>query len=137
MHRESLSLLLSYLVHTNTISFRNLLSLTQKAHFKSSHMQKIHLALDVYRGLGAIPITRHDTLTKVSSMLLHPFPKVCLQYPSWQSHLIERQIRITAAECLWVLTQDETLKLHDWSLPPKTLKPVVDGIKTYLSTTAA
>ena len=39
-------------------------------------MQKLHLALDVYRGLGSIPATRVDTLTKVSSMLLHPFPKV-------------------------------------------------------------
>ena len=39
-------------------------------------MQKLHLALDIYRGLGAIPATRADTLTKVSSMLLHPFPKV-------------------------------------------------------------
>lgn len=39
-------------------------------------MQKLHLALDVYRGLGSIPATRADTLSKVSSMLLHPFPKV-------------------------------------------------------------
>jgi hypothetical protein len=39
-------------------------------------MQKLHLALDVYRGLGDIPSTRTDTLSKVVSMLLHPFPKV-------------------------------------------------------------
>jgi len=57
-------------------SFRTLLSLTQKAHFKSTHMQKLHLALDVYRGLGSIPSTRADTIAKVTSMLLHPFPKV-------------------------------------------------------------
>ena len=60
----------------DTHSFRALLSLIQKAHFKSTHMQKLHLALDVYRGLGTIPSTRTDTLTKVTSMLLHPFPKV-------------------------------------------------------------
>ena len=41
-------------------------------------MQKLHLALDVYRGLGSIPATRVETLAKVSSMLLHPFPKVLL-----------------------------------------------------------
>ena len=41
-------------------------------------MQKLHLALDVYRGLGSIPATRVETLTKVSSMLLHPFPKVLI-----------------------------------------------------------
>lgn len=53
-----------------------LLSYVQKAHFKSTHIQKLHLALDVYRGLGTIPTTRSETLAKVSSMLLHPFPKV-------------------------------------------------------------
>lgn len=39
-------------------------------------MQKLHLALDVYRGLGEIESTRADTLAKLTSMLLHPFPKV-------------------------------------------------------------
>lgn len=62
---------------TDHSSFRSLLSYTQKSHFKSTHMQKLHFALDVYRGLGDIPATRADTLVKVSSMLLHPFPKVC------------------------------------------------------------
>lgn len=61
---------------TNSSSFRAVLSYTQKAHFKSTHMQKLYLALDVYRGLGTIPSTRADTITKVTSMLLHPFPKV-------------------------------------------------------------
>ena len=41
-------------------------------------MQKLHLALDVYRGLAVMPATRADTLAKVTSMLLHPFPKVCV-----------------------------------------------------------
>jgi hypothetical protein len=41
-------------------------------------MQKLHLALDVYRGLGVMSATRGDTLAKVTSMLLHPFPKVCV-----------------------------------------------------------
>jgi hypothetical protein len=40
-------------------------------------MQKLHFSLDVYRGLGSVPSTRADTLAKVASMLLHPFPKVC------------------------------------------------------------
>lgn len=53
-----------------------LLSYVQKAHFKSTHIQKLHLALDVYRGLGTIPAVRLETLAKVTSMLLHPFPKV-------------------------------------------------------------
>jgi len=57
-------------------SFRTLLSYVQKAHFKSTHIQKLHLALDVYRGLGTLQAVRTDTLAKVISMLLHPFPKV-------------------------------------------------------------
>ncbi|KAG9202936.1 hypothetical protein G6514_003717 [Epicoccum nigrum] len=61
-----------------SFNFRTLLSYIQKSHFKSTHVQKLHLALDVYRGLGTIPATRVDTLTKVSSMLLHPFPKVLI-----------------------------------------------------------
>ncbi|CAO2654699.1 Nn.00g114320.m01.CDS01 [Neocucurbitaria sp. VM-36] len=103
---------IQHLVLTS-FNFRMLLSYTQKAHFKSTHMQKLHLALDVYRGLGTIPTTRVDTLAKVISMLLHPFPK----------------IRTTAAETLWVLTQDQDLRLQDWSLPLKSLKPIVDNIR--------
>lgn len=63
-------------MEANSKSYRLLLSFAQKAHFKSTHMQKLHLALDVYRGLGEIESTRADTLAKLTSMLLHPFPKV-------------------------------------------------------------
>ncbi|KAG9193115.1 hypothetical protein G6011_03150 [Alternaria panax] len=104
-------------LQSTSFNFRALLSYTQKAHFKSTHMQKLHLALDMYRGLGNIPLTRADTLSKVVSMLLHPFPK----------------IRITAAETLWFLTHMDGLKRHDWSLPSKALKPAVDTIKTTLT----
>ncbi len=45
----------------------------------------------------------------------------------------QRQIRITAAETLWILTQTEDLKRQDWSLPPKTLKPAVDAIRLSLT----
>lgn len=56
--------------------WRTLLSLVQKAHFKSTHMQKLLLSLDVYRGLANIGSIRTLVLTKVASLLLHPFPKV-------------------------------------------------------------
>lgn len=65
-------------LETTTFNFRVLLSNIQKAHFKSTHIQKLHLALDVYRGLSTLSKTREDTITKVVSMLLHPFPKVSL-----------------------------------------------------------
>ncbi|KAF1944354.1 hypothetical protein EJ02DRAFT_510264 [Clathrospora elynae] len=108
-------------LQSTSFNFRTLLSNTQKAHFKSTHIQKLHLAFDVYRGLGVIPATRADTLAKVMGMLLHPFPK----------------IRITAAETLWFLTHDDGLKRHDWSLPSKSLKPAVDGIKATLTAAVA
>ncbi|KAJ8112998.1 hypothetical protein OPT61_g4769 [Boeremia exigua] len=98
---------------STSFNFRTLLSYVQKAHFKSTHVQKLHLALDVYRGLGTVPAARADTMVKLTSMLMHPFPK----------------IRITAAETLWVLTQEDRLRLQDWSLPAKSLKPAVDDIK--------
>jgi hypothetical protein len=96
-------------------------------------MQKLHLALDVYRGLGVIPPTRADTLAKVTSMLLHPFPKVHVLVEGDIYVLIAEQVRITAAETLWFLTHEEGLKRHDWSLPSKSLKPAVDGIKATLT----
>jgi hypothetical protein len=90
---------------------------------------KLHLALDIYRGLGAIPVTSADTLTKVMSMLLHPFPKVCNTWFGWKERLTQEQVRMTAAETLWILTREQSLKLQDWSLPSKSLKPAVEDIK--------
>ncbi|KAH7398150.1 tubulin folding cofactor D C terminal-domain-containing protein [Pyrenochaeta sp. MPI-SDFR-AT-0127] len=104
-------------LQSTSFNFRTLLSYIQKAHYKSTHMQKLHLALDVYRGLGVIPATRADTVAKVMSMLLHPFPK----------------IRIAAAETLWFLTREQSLKLQDWSLPSKSLKPAMEEIKASLT----
>ncbi|KAH7089171.1 tubulin folding cofactor D C terminal-domain-containing protein [Paraphoma chrysanthemicola] len=96
--------------------FRSLLSLTQKAHFKSAQMQKLHLALELYRGFGDMPTSKLDTLTKVTNMLLHPFPK--------------------APETLWILTRKDALKLQDWSIPPKSLKPIVLGFHEELKAVA-
>ncbi|KAF2494219.1 hypothetical protein BU16DRAFT_512612 [Lophium mytilinum] len=100
-------------------NYRSLLSLTQKAHYKSTNIHKLHIALDVYRGLAEIDSTRKDVLLKVASMLLHPFPK----------------IRSSAADTLWILTSDEDLKLHDWAQPPKNLKPAVVSLKKKLGGT--
>lgn len=65
----------------------NLLSLAQKAHFKSQNMVKLSVALDLYRGLADFDVTRADVIAKLVSMLLHPFPKVSARifnsaYPS-------------------------------------------------------
>lgn len=96
-----------------SFNYRSLLFLIQKSHYKSTNLHKLHIALDVYRGLANIPTIRKDVIAKVASMLLHPFPK----------------IRIAAAETLWITTGDEDLKLHDWSQPAKNLKATVESIK--------
>ncbi|OCK83592.1 hypothetical protein K432DRAFT_440727 [Lepidopterella palustris CBS 459.81] len=104
--------ILQRLVGTS-FSFRSLLSLVQKSHYKSTNIHKLHIALEVYRGLAEVDATRTDVISKVASMLLHPFPK----------------IRISAAETLWIITENEDLKLRDWSQPPKNLKVIVEDIK--------
>ncbi|KAH7063445.1 tubulin folding cofactor D C terminal-domain-containing protein [Macrophomina phaseolina] len=101
----------------SSFKWRNLLSLVQKAHFKSNNMQKLVLALDVYRGLADIPAVGSEVRTKLVSMLLHPFPK----------------IRVATAETLFLISANEDLKVHDWSQPSKNLKGVVDRIKELIA----
>lgn len=63
-------------VADSSLRYRALLSLVQRSHYKSNSIHKLHAALDVYRGLAAVAAVRADALAKVTSMLLHPFPKV-------------------------------------------------------------
>ena len=93
--------------------FRPLFTLVRKAHFKSSNLQKLHLALDVYRSLADVEAMRKDVLEKVASMLLHPFPK----------------IRVAAAETLFVVTDIEELKRQNWTASPKALKEAVETVR--------
>ncbi|KAF2103374.1 hypothetical protein NA57DRAFT_63931 [Rhizodiscina lignyota] len=96
-----------------TFKWRNLLSLVQKSHYKSNHMHKLHLALDVYRGLADVTVIRKDVTSKLVSMLSHPFPK----------------LRVAAAETLLVVTSDTALKSVDWSMPTKALSAVIKATK--------
>jgi len=98
---------------TTEFKWRNLLSLIQKSHFKSTNIQKLIIVCDIYRGLADVQAIRSDVLTKVVSMLLHPFPKV----------------RVAAAETMYVLCHTQELKLHDWTQSPKGLKEAVEKIK--------
>ncbi|KAB8342714.1 hypothetical protein FH972_022314 [Carpinus fangiana] len=79
--------------------WRTLLSLVQKAHFKSTSIQKLVVAVDVYRGLAQVPQIRVDVLNKLTGMLMHPFPTV----------------RLAVAETLWIVTGDEVLKPLNFS----------------------
>ena len=103
----------SQLSLSDRFNFRKLLSLVQKAHFKSTNLPKLSAAVNVYSGLLDIPVVRTETLAKLINMLLHPFPMV----------------RVAVAEVLWVATQDDALKPRVWSNPPSNNKEVVAGLK--------
>jgi tubulin-specific chaperone D len=98
------------------VNWKTLFVLVQKAHFKSNNIHKLHVALDVYRGLAGLPrlpFDQNEVLKKMASMLLHPFPK----------------IRLSAAEALFTHSGEEELKRHDWTTSTKQLKQAVDDIR--------
>lgn len=70
-------------------SWRVLLSLVQKSHFKSNNIPRILAAVDVYQALVEKPTTRADTLKKLASMLnTNPYPTVRESYSADLSHLL-------------------------------------------------
>ena len=77
-------------------------------------MQKLHLALDVYRGLAGIAVIRKEVAKKVISMLLHPFPN----------------IRVAAAQTLFIVTNgNANVKALDWGQTLRALKPTVEELR--------
>lgn len=57
--------------------FRRVFVLVQKAHFKTANIARLEAAIRVYAALSRIDNLRGDILKKLTSMLLHPFPRVC------------------------------------------------------------
>jgi len=97
-------------------------ALVQKAHFKTRSIPKLQAAINVYAGLAHVPSIMDKVLLKLSSMLLHPYPKV----------------RIAAAEVLYTLTNDDdVLAGMDWTREPKTLKDNVSNFKARLEAAVA
>ncbi|OJJ37236.1 hypothetical protein ASPWEDRAFT_131348 [Aspergillus wentii DTO 134E9] len=99
-------------------SFRKLFVVVQKAHFKSSNIARLEAAIRVYAPLSRLEPLRIDVLKKLSSMLLHPFPR----------------IRAGAAEHLFMETELDVVKDEDWTRQPKQLKEQVDGLRAVLVT---
>lgn len=58
--------------------FRKVFLLVQKAHFRSSNIQRLESAVKVYAALSRLDYVRIDVLKKMTGLLLHPFPRVCL-----------------------------------------------------------
>lgn len=57
--------------------FRKVFVLVQKAHFRSSNIQRLESAVKVYAALSRLEAVRSDVLKKMTGLLLHPFPRVC------------------------------------------------------------
>ncbi|KAJ5279427.1 hypothetical protein N7478_004799 [Penicillium angulare] len=97
--------------------FRNVFTLVQKAHFRSSNIARLEAAVKLYAVLLEIEPLREDILKKLTALLLHPYPRV----------------RSSAAEYLYTMTNSETIKYEDWSASPKELKEKVDGVRSALT----
>jgi hypothetical protein len=81
----------------------------QAAHFKSANPRKLLAAVDVYRGLVAVPSIRDLVLKKLKSMLAHHYPAV----------------RTATAETLYLITENSKLKEVDWTGPLERVKEIV------------
>lgn len=90
-------------------AWKRLFTEVRKAHFKSGNVQKIEAAVKIYAGMMSVPRVRTEVQEKLSSMLLHPYPK----------------IRNAAADALLIVTEDESLMGVNWSKPQAELKAAV------------
>ncbi|KAI9878754.1 MAG: hypothetical protein M1830_010607 [Pleopsidium flavum] len=98
----------------------NFYALIQKAHFKSGSVHKLEAAVKLYAGLAEVASTSQEAVMKLAGMLLHPFPK----------------IRNAAADALYVLHKNDTLKMEDWSRPAKELRDCVEALKGEIAVAA-
>lgn len=75
-----------------------LLSLIQRAHYKSTSLPKLLSCIHIYLHLAGLHEIRTEVLKKLVSMLLHPFPRV----------------RRAVAEVIWVVTGVNGLRDMNW-----------------------
>ncbi|DAA79608.1 TPA_exp: putative Tubulin-specific chaperone D [Trichophyton benhamiae CBS 112371] len=93
-------------------SMRKLFRLVQKFHFKSANIPRIESALKAYYCLFNYELLRKNIVSKMTKMLLHPYPK----------------IRALTSEYLFIQTGNKPLKTENWMQPPIQLKATVDNI---------
>ncbi|KAB8258947.1 tubulin folding cofactor D C terminal-domain-containing protein [Aspergillus pseudonomiae] len=103
---------ISFTPQSSESSYRKLFVLVQKAHFKSSNIGRLEAAIKVYAPLSRLEQLRAEVLKKMTSMLLHPFPRV----------------RNAVAEYLFMETTLESVKTEDWTRQPKELKGQVEDL---------
>lgn len=98
---------------------------TQKAHYRTSSVQKLSAAVRVYRSLALAELgaLRKEVVRKLVMMLLHPFPRVRVD--------VSEAVYLVALE---VGQGDEVKGIEhvDWGRSPVDLKIVVAGLKKAL-----
>ncbi|KAF2395618.1 hypothetical protein EJ06DRAFT_501327 [Trichodelitschia bisporula] len=92
-------------------AWETVLTLVSKTHWRSGNVRKVMLALDCYRGLGRVKRIRAEVLRRVGGLATGGVGAV----------------RGPAAEVLWVLTGDESLKKVDWAASRAVLKGALEG----------
>lgn len=96
-----------------SFAWRVLLSRVQKSHFKSSIVPKLLAAIEVYRSLARVDAVKDEVVKKLVSMVkTNPFPRV----------------RYAAAETLWSLTGQESMRNVDWTKSGKENAASLEGI---------
>ncbi|KXS97845.1 hypothetical protein AC578_7635 [Pseudocercospora eumusae] len=97
----------------SAFKWRSLLSAVQKSHHKSNDIPRILAAVHVYMGFAGVAAVRDETLKKLVSMLkTNPYPRV----------------RAAVAEVLFVVSEDEGLKMQDWTRAPSQFRDVTEGL---------
>ncbi|KAH8705099.1 putative tubulin-specific chaperone D [Talaromyces proteolyticus] len=100
----------------NHTTLRKLFVLVQKAHFKSSNIPRLEAAVKVYSALSHVQALRKDVLKKLTSILLHPYPK----------------IRAAVSDSLFIETNSDLVRDEDWTAPPKQFKDSVEKLREAL-----
>jgi hypothetical protein len=94
-------------------------------------------AVKIYSALSRIPTLQVEVLKKMTSMLLHPYPKV--RYFLSSSIYINKgrntdciQIRIAVSDSLYTETKSDLIRDEDWTAPPKQFKVTVERLREEL-----
>lgn len=71
----------------------------------------------------------------MTTMLLHPFPRVCFQRrPQMKLHIVNTcQVRIMISDYLFTATESDMVKVADWTRQPKVMKGEVEALQRTLT----
>jgi hypothetical protein len=94
-------------------------------------------AVKIYSALSRIPTLQVEVFKKLTSMLLHPYPKVRDVLPL-HIYINEGrntdcvQVRIAVSDSLYIETKSDLIRDEDWTAPPKQFKITVERLREEL-----